>query len=965
MKKYAWIITLLAALSLAIFGIGCDNGSSDPTPTPTPTPPSGDLEITDAAEIGALLSATGWNSNPGEGVSTDENVAIFNIPAGGSTDNQGFKLDFPAGATGYLSLEVTFKVVEVTSLVEGRNAKIGFKSSISPTEDVTPYPEHELVFGTMETALGVELTQTFSLFQPNKLPNNAVWFSQNQYGSGAAAGSTTNGAAVSYKLEITKVKFVGGEAEVCCEDCDEECEACAEGLCTGNCYAEGDEDGDLTGKCCVPAEFIIDWTVFNAQTGLDKTVLGFEGNWGGTEGNTTFNDEGKFITINRTFTAEGASGNSALFSIALPAGTAADDVVVIKYIVVAEKGEPKLILKKNASGTDLMANESSWITPTIYPTLQEETIAFLALDMSKVADFAGLTKLSFQDNGGNNVKYNIKIIGVTKEKLAGFNLVMAVDTTTTLNSTFSNGQPVTTLEGGALKFAFNQSSGNTQMGIIALTPAQDALLNAVFKTGGYLKVTVTGTSSAAATFRSCFGNPTAGANWNGTSWIGAEGAWTGIAGAIRDVTFNASQMNSIMNADNPGSRASHLIIQQRNTTASDVTVSSVLVTIAPPNTPLEPIAATLNTVTANGSSAATTTALTLTFDKAITGFDASKITLGGSTGATKGTLTAGDTAGVYTLAVDGITESGDVTVTIGTIEGYAITGSPKTVAVFKSEAAPTAVTFNSVTANGTANEVTTTALTLTFSEAITGLAATDITLGGSTGATKGTLTPGTDGVYTLVVSGITVSGDVTVTIGTIPGYNITGSPKTVAVHKEAAVVGDITIDFTSINFNTALGGPSITKEIDGSGYTYLYQNGAGDNWSLAIFKVDLGSATLADYDKVTFTFEGIASDYEYKRMVLLVGEANTSFPGSGSVTVVDYRVTTQEASGYANQTENNTTPKVITMPIDFAAANTITGEINVAIYGAMSHGVREGSGVQAGTDNTTSYKITDVTFVAK
>jgi len=74
------------------------------------------------------------------------------------------------------------------------------------------------------------------------------------------------------------------------------------------------------------------------------------------------------------------------------------------------------------------------------------------------------------------------------------------------------------------------------------------------------------------------------------------------------------------------------------------------------------------------------------------------------------------------------------------------------------------VTFSSVSANGSASQ-TTTQLTLTFSEAITGLSADDITLSGSTGAQKGSLTStGTAGVYELAVSGITASGQVTVVV---------------------------------------------------------------------------------------------------------------------------------------------------------------------------------------------------------
>jgi hypothetical protein len=82
-------------------------------------------------------------------------------------------------------------------------------------------------------------------------------------------------------------------------------------------------------------------------------------------------------------------------------------------------------------------------------------------------------------------------------------------------------------------------------------------------------------------------------------------------------------------------------------------------------------------LTADGSSSITTTKLILTFDKDITGLTAADITL---TGAVKGTLTGKD-AGVYELAVSGITAEGQVTVGV-TKSGYAITPASRQVTVY-------------------------------------------------------------------------------------------------------------------------------------------------------------------------------------------------------------------------------------------------------------------------------------------
>jgi len=91
----------------------------------------------------------------------------------------------------------------------------------------------------------------------------------------------------------------------------------------------------------------------------------------------------------------------------------------------------------------------------------------------------------------------------------------------------------------------------------------------------------------------------------------------------------------------------------------------------------------------------------------------------------------------------------------------------------------TPVTLNSVTADGSSSSKTT-QLTLTFSEAITGLTAANINLGSSiSGLTKGTLS-GSGPTYTLPISGFTTGGTLTVSASKL-GYNITPS-KTVTIY---------------------------------------------------------------------------------------------------------------------------------------------------------------------------------------
>ena len=105
------------------------------------------------------------------------------------------------------------------------------------------------------------------------------------------------------------------------------------------------------------------------------------------------------------------------------------------------------------------------------------------------------------------------------------------------------------------------------------------------------------------------------------------------------------------------------------------------------------------------------------------------------------------------------------------------------------------VTFSGVTANGSSTQ-TTTQLTLTFSRAITGLSAADISLSGVAGVTKGTLSgPSGSGpvTYTLPVSGITAGGTLNVAVAKA-GYTVNGSPKTATVYYTPVIEYVIIID---------------------------------------------------------------------------------------------------------------------------------------------------------------------------
>ena len=176
-------------------------------------------------------------------------------------------------------------------------------------------------------------------------------------------------------------------------------------------------------------------------------------------------------------------------------------------------------------------------------------------------------------------------------------------------------------------------------------------------------------------------------------------------------------------------------------------------------------------LTANGTpDRVTTTALTLTFDKPITGLTADDITV---TGAMKGELSG--TGPTYTLGVSGFHGQGTTIHVSLQKPNVLFTPSSYSVAAnFVNEQ----VAFTGLTANGAADTATTTQLTLTFDKVIPNFTPGDITV---TGASKGLLNQiGATGTYTLDISRISANV-VTVELAKV-GFDFNPSGRTVPVH---------------------------------------------------------------------------------------------------------------------------------------------------------------------------------------
>jgi len=154
---------------------------------------------------------------------------------------------------------------------------------------------------------------------------------------------------------------------------------------------------------------------------------------------------------------------------------------------------------------------------------------------------------------------------------------------------------------------------------------------------------------------------------------------------------------------------------------------------------------------------------------------------------------------------------------------------------------PISVNLSNVTAN-TSSGITT-HLTLTFSQAITGLTANDITLNGVSGIIKGNLSS-SGSTYTLPVSGFTNSGTLTVSVSKT-GYNISDSQKTVSISYASAFIISGGSNYTYANGILTITGSGTYTISMNSGIIstptehIIVSNGVNTNITLSNVNIDL------------------------------------------------------------------------------------------------------------------------------
>ncbi len=244
------------------------------------------------------------------------------------------------------------------------------------------------------------------------------------------------------------------------------------------------------------------------------------------------------------------------------------------------------------------------------------------------------------------------------------------------------------------------------------------------------------------------------------------------------------------------------------------------------------------------------------FSTAVTGFTASGVTLGGTAGATTATVTGSGTT--YNVAVTGMTQSGTVTVSIlagaASSNGTFNTASTSTDNTVTYDITSPSVTINQAASQSDPAGASPINFTAVFSEAVTGFTGSDVTLGGTAGATTATVT-GSGSTYNVAVSGMTQSGTVTASIGAGTVTDLAGNPNTASTSTDNSVTYNAQSGLVaSYSFEENTG--TTTADSSGNNNTGTLSSGVawttGKVGNAVSFNGTAGDITIADSSSLDF-----------------------------------------------------------------------------------------------------------------
>ncbi|MCU1379840.1 MAG: hypothetical protein JWN29_2823 [Acidimicrobiales bacterium] len=309
-----------------------------------------------------------------------------------------------------------------------------------------------------------------------------------------------------------------------------------------------------------------------------------------------------------------------------------------------------------------------------------------------------------------------------------------------------------------------------------------------------------------------------------TGFVGADVTLTGTAGNLGSATKTFTGSGDTFNLAVSGLTGSGSVsasvpaggaqdAAMNVNTASTSIDNTVTYDVTPPTVTIDQAAGQVDPT--NG-----TVNFTVVFSEPVTGFTDADVSLSGTSGNVgSATKTVTGTGPMFSVAVTGLTGSGSVTASVpaGGVQDAATnvnTASTSTDNTVSYDVTPPTVTINQAAGQADPTNVATAGspinFTIVFSEPVTGVAASDVTLSGTAGglasATKAL--SGSGSAYNLAVSGLTGSGTVTATVGATVAQDTAGNDSAASTSTDNSVTYDVTPPTVTINQATAQADPT-------------------------------------------------------------------------------------------------------------------------------------------------------------
>ncbi len=376
---------------------------------------------------------------------------------------------------------------------------------------------------------------------------------------------------------------------------------------------------------------------------------------------------------------------------------------------------------------------------------------------------------------------------------------------------------------------------------------------------------------------------------------------------------------------------------------------------------------TAPTVTVNKKSSqadptnATPIQFTVTFNEAVSGFSAADLSFTGSTtgGTLAGVLTpVGSDNTTWTVAVSGMSHSGDVTVSLASGAAQDAAGNQSAAStstdntVTYDNAAPT-VTIDQAAGQADPTNASPINFTVVFSEAVSNFATGDVAVTGTASGTKTATVTGSGTTYNVAVTGMTGSGTVIASIAAGVASDAAGNNNAASTTGDNSVTYDNVAPTATIDRASGQADPTNATPIQ---FTVVFSEAVTGftNADVHLAGTSMGgSASVAPVgsDNTTWTVavSGMTDGTVSASIVAgaatdAAGNASTASPAGATVTydATAPTVTINQASGQSDPT--STSPVNFTVTFSETVTGFVTGDVALAGTAGATTATVAGSG---------------------